>query len=103
MFYDIEEETPEVDRIIVSTSRVIQGFDMRTSRVGRTGNSLWLARHAQERRNLENNPDFESGGRLSAVSAIRGRRRPSHEVHVTMKSRINDTNVIQKPVIHKFN
>ena len=37
------------------------------------------------------------------ASAIRGRRRPSHEVHVAMKSRINDTNVTQKPVIHKFN
>jgi hypothetical protein len=27
---------------------------------------------------------------------------PSHAVHVAVKSRINDTSVIQKPVIHKL-
>jgi hypothetical protein len=34
--------------------------------------------------------------------AIRERRCPSHAVPVAMKSRINDTNVIQKPDIHKL-
>lgn len=34
--------------------------------------------------------------------AMRERQRPSHAVYVAMKSRINDTSVIQKPVIHKL-
>ncbi|SRR6266852_5327629 len=79
-------------------------FDMRTSRVGRTGNSqpVFVYHHTQERRNLAKNPDFsESGGTFSVAPSIRGRRRPSHAVYVAMMSRINDANVSQKPVIHK--
>jgi len=34
--------------------------------------------------------------------AIRERERPSHAVHVAMKSRINETSVIQKPVMHSL-
>ena len=82
---------------------------MRTSRVGRTrvlvtaGSPATRNRHSQEPRNLAKIPDFsESEGRMSVAPSIRERRRPSHAVHVAMKSSINDTNVIQKPVIHKL-